>query len=413
MIVTMINNLIARVLHNPLVMGAFLLFACSSCSGDDSAATPPAKPATAKGSTIPEIRLVPAFPKLTFKRPVWMEQAPGDANSVFVIEQAGRVLVFDKSKDSDKPEVFLDIVDKTLSYAHGGHDEEGMLALAFDPDFAKNRTFYIHYNASKPRRGIIASFKTEKDNPLRADMDSEEVILEVEKPFGNHCGCCLRFGPDGYLYATFGDGGAAGDPHKNGQKLDTLLGKMLRIDVRREEGGLKYAIPKDNPFVDRKGTRPEIWAYGLRNAWRMSFDPATGDLWTGDVGQNLWEEIDIVTKGGNYGWRAREGAHVFDAKSDTPDKPIDPVVEYGRRDGWSVTGGYVYRGKRQASLQGVYIYGDYVFGTIWGLRYKDGKVIDHRVLLKQPKNIASFAEDADGEVYVLAFDGKIYRIEAK
>lgn len=398
--------------NTPLIVAALALIPSSSCSGQESAATTPPKP-VAKDSTIPEIELVSAYPDLTFERPVWMLQAPGDDKHVFVLEQSGRILVFEHSKGTTKTEVFLDIVAKTLSYSNGGHDEEGLLALAFDPDFAKNRTFYIHYNASRPRRGIIARFRTQRDNPLRADKASEEVILEVNKPFGNHNGCCLLFGPDNYLYATFGDGGAAGDPHNNGQKLNTLLSKMLRIDVRRGDGGRNYAIPKDNPFVNRKDARGEIWAYGLRNVWRMSFDPATGDLWAGDVGQNEWEEIDIVTRGANYGWKAREGAHVYDRGTKTPDPPIDPIIEYGRDAGWSVTGGYVYRGKNQPSLQGVYLYGDYVFGTIWGLRYKDGKVTDHRVLLKQPKNIASFAEDAEGEVYVLAFDGKIYRIVAK
>jgi len=240
------------------------------------------------------------------------------------------------------------------------------------------------------------------------------VILEVDQPYGNHNGATVLFGPDGYLYISLGDGGSAFDPQDNGQNLSTLLGTILRIDVDREQDGHAYAIPPDNPFVDRPGARGEIWAYGLRNVWRMSFDRETGDLWAGDVGQNKWEEIDLITRGGNYGWRIREAAHPFKAGT-PPDPMIDPVVEYPQRRGqgrsrelvgMSITGGCVYRGRSQPQLAGVYLYGDYVTGRIWALRYEDGRVTAHRQVFDGPPrvHISSFGEDADGELYVCSFD---------
>jgi len=381
---------------------------CSAARADE----PTSRPAKADAD-IPDIRLVEAFPGLTFQRPVWMTQVPGDPGRMFLVEQAGRIHVFKNERDTAESSLFLDWSDKTLSYASGGHNEEGLLCLAFDPDYARNGTFYIHYNASKPHRGVIARFQVSKDDPNRADPAGETVILDVPKPFGNHCGCCLLFGPDGYLYATFGDGGAAGDPYNNGQNLKTLLGKMLRIDVHHAGKDAPYSIPQDNPFADRKDARPEIWAYGLRNVWRMSFDRKTQDLWAGDVGQNAWEEIDLIARGGNYGWRVREGKHPFDRKAKPIEKGIEPLIEYGRRDGMSVTGGYVYRGKKHPQMQGVYFYADYVSGTVWGARFDDGKLVQNRVVLRQPSNISSFAEDADGELYILAFDRKILRVQPK
>ena len=248
-------------------------------------------------------------------------------------------------------------------------------------------------------------------DPDRADPDSEKVILEVRQPYGNHNGCCLLFGPDKYLYMSLGDGGWANDPHGHGQDLSTLLGTILRIDVNAEQGGPGYTIPLDNPFVNTRGARSEIWAYGLRNVWRMSFDRATGDLWAGDVGQDRWEEIDLIIKGGNYGWNVREGKHPFRRVRAPPRHMVDPVVEYGRWEGMSVTGGYVYRGQRLKRLYGAYVYADYVSGRIWAIRYRDGKVTAHREILNQPKNIASFGEGADGELYLLAFDGRIYVLQ--
>lgn len=375
-----------------------------------------------KAAAIPDVTLKRVFPALTFERPVWMCQAPGDATHMYVVEQAGRIFVFRNEDWVTERVTFLDLRKRVLSYASGGHNEEGMLGLAFDPGAAKYPQFFVHYNADNPLRGVIARFDTKQGTPPRADPDSEKSVLEVPKPFGNHCGCCLLFGPDGYLYASFGDGGAAGDPFNHAQNLNSLLGKILRIDTRRETvAGRRYSSPDDNPFVKDEGARSEIWAYGLRNVWRMSFDRKTGDLWAGDVGQDRWEEIDLITRGGNYGWRVREGNHPFSRKTrptySRGTRPantiIGPVVEYEHSEGLSITGGYVYRGKRFPELQGVYLYADYVLGTIWGLRHEKGKLQGHRVVLRQSRNIASFAEDAQGELYVLCFDGGIYRIEAK
>ncbi len=246
----------------------------------------------------------------------------------------------------------------------------------------------------------------------------------MPQPFWNHKGGELAFGPDGYLYLGLGDGGAGGDPFNSGQNTNNLLAKILRIDVNSRSSPLNYAIPRDNPFAHATNARPEIFAYGLRNPWRYSWDKKTGDLWVGDVGQDLWEEVDLVTNGGNYGWSIREGAHHF---KDAPPggRYTDPVLEYTHRAnlqsqgmfpdhsiGLCIIGGYVYRGKQFPALQGIYIYGDASLGTIWGFRYDHSakKVGEHGQLLRQPDNIDSFAQDAGGELYVLMSDGKIFQL---
>ncbi len=273
---------------------------------------------------------------------------------------------------------------------------------------------------------MLSRFTVNQDNPNQADPESEHVILEVEQPWGNHNGSTVLFGPDGYMYISLGDGGSAADPLGSGQDLSTLLGTILRIDIDRQPDGRAYAIPADNPFVNQPGARDEIWAYGLRNVWRMSFDRKTGDLWAGDVGQNAWEEIDLIVKGGNYGWNVREGSHPFRGSSSGP--LIDPVAEYPQRRGreivgLSVTGGYVYRGSEQKALYGVYLYADYVTGRIWGLRYEDGRLRDHWEASSPTPRVfvASFGEDEAGELYICGFDGldgrgggagRIYRVVA-
>ncbi len=370
------------------------------------------------GKQRPQVTLERAFP-LDFKRPVQLVHAGDDR--LFVVEQLGRVMLFENRADVESARVFLDIHTKV----HFGHNEEGLLSLAFDPHYPDNGSFYVYYSANRPRRTVLSRFQRSASDPGAADPASEQVILEQEQPFGNHKGGTILFGPDGFLYLSLGDGGSAGDPFDNGQKLSTLLGKIIRIDVAREEAGRPYAIPADNPFLTRPGARGEIWAYGLRNVWRMSFDRKTGDLWAGDVGQNAWEEVDLIVKGGNYGWRIREGAHPFG--DGTPQDPlIDPLAEYPQRlgreiVGLSITGGHVYRGRRIAGLEGAYVYGDYVSGRIWALRYSGGKVLDHREIFSPPPSvyIASFGEDAEGELYICSFDqpdgrgggnGHIYRL---
>jgi glucose/arabinose dehydrogenase len=377
-------------------------------------------------STLPSVHLKRAFGQLEFHRPVQVTHA-GD-NRLFVVEQNGRIQVFENSSDHGTPDVFLDIRSKVRRK----DNEEGLLSLAFHPRYPANGFFYVYYSASGPRRGILSRFKVSADDPNRAEPDSERVILEVDQPYGNHNGATVLFGPDGYLYMSLGDGGSAFDPQDNGQNLSTLLGSILRIDVDREQDDHAYAIPSDNPFVDRPDARGEIWAYGLRNVWRMSFDRETGDLWAGDVGQNTWEEIDLITRGGNYGWRIREAAHPF--KDGTPPDPmIDPVIEYPQRRGkgrsmelvgMSITGGYVYRGRSQPPLAGLYLYADYVTGRIWAMRYENDGVAAHRRVFDGPPRvyISSFGEDADGELYICSFDGpdgrgggtgRLYRVVVK
>lgn len=389
--------------------------ATTACARGQEPSSRPA--AAAQGSsTLPSVRPVRVFGRLSFQRPVGLVDAGDDR--LFVLEQRGRIRVFENRPDVETAGVFLDI----RSGVHMRHNEEGLLSLAFHPHYAENRHFYVYYTASDPRRGVLARYTTSADDPDLADPASERVILEVDQPYGNHNGGTVLFGPDGFLYLGLGDGGSANDPKGNGQDLSTLLGTVLRIDV---DGAEPYSVPPDNPFVDRPGARPEIWAYGLRNPWRMSFDPVTGELWVGDVGQNTWEEIDVIQPGGNYGWNIREGAHPF--RSGTPDGPlIDPVVEYPQRRGrtivgLSVTGGHVYRGGAMPGLYGAYIYGDYVTGRIWALRRENGVVTEHGEIFAPPPKayISSFGEDADGELYFCAFDeldgrgggrGRIYRL---
>jgi glucose/arabinose dehydrogenase len=360
-------------------------------------------------SPIPRVELKAAFPNLPpFERPVWMTQPNDGTGRFFVVEQIGRIHVFANDRNTAQSKLFLDLTGQTGVV----HNEEGLLCMAFHPDYKKNGKFYVYYSAQRPRRTVLSEFQVSKTDPDKADLKSERILFEVTQPYGNHKGSTTLFGPDGNLYVSLGDGGDAGDPHGNGQSLKTPLGKILRINVDSQSSGKPYGIPLDNPFASGSGgALPEIWAYGLRNVWRMSFDRKTGALWAGDVGQDAWEEVDLIEKGGNYGWNYREGKHEFRGKPPPSARLIDPVYDYGRGSGVCVTGGYVYRGKKFPALEGIYIFADYVMGTIWGIRYERAKPLQYREMLRQPKNIASFAEDVDGELYVIAFDGKIYEME--
>jgi uncharacterized repeat protein (TIGR03806 family) len=359
-----------------------------------------------------DYRLVQAFPNLRFRRPLWIGSPPDGTNRLFVMEQDGRIQWFENRPDVRKAELALDITDRV----YRKHNEEGLLGLAFHPGFARNRTLFLHYSANDPRRGVVSRFRTDSKRS-RIDRRSERVVLEQPQPWGNHNGGDLQFGPDGLLYITFGDGGAGGDPLGSGQDLGTWLGSMLRIDV---DGGQPYRVPADNPFLDVPGARPEIWACGLRNVWRFSFDPLTGDLWAGDVGQNAWEEIDLLVKGGNYGWNAREGKHAFRgrrrSRSQTQPVPargplLDPVVDFDTSQARSITGGVVYRGQRHSGLRGTYLFADYATGYVWGLRHDGTRMTGLRVLARL-QGISSFGTDQDGEVYATAFDGRIYTFAA-
>ncbi len=350
-------------------------------------------------------RPVEAFPALRFENPLFIAQPRDGADRFFVVEQGGRVLAFDK--DADKADVALDIKPKIRLT----HNEEGLLGLAFHPRFKSNNYVFLFYSVAKsnPRRSRVSRFTYDPGRGV-IDPASEKKILEVRKMYGNHNGGMIEFGPDGYLYVSLGDGGGQGDPQSNGQNTGTLLGKILRINVDRSADGKPYAIPLDNPLLADPAARPEIWAYGFRNVWRFSFDRETGALWAGDVGERSWEEIDIVKKGGNYGWNVREGKHPF---KETGEKGpfIEPVLDLGRGDAQSVTGGYVYRGKRLKDLTGAYIYGDFMTGKIWALRY-DGKKAEQEQIA-QGELISSFGEDREGEIYFTSYDGKVYTLERK
>lgn len=333
--------------------------------------------------------------------PVHLASPPSDAR-LFVVEQAGRIRII-AADGRLRPTPFLDIADRVRS---GG--ERGLLSVAFHPRYATNGYFYVNYTDLQGHTRV-ERYAVSQD-PDVADPQSATLILRVEQPFANHNGGLNLFGSDGMLYIGMGDGGSAGDPLGNGQNSNTLLGALLRIDVDR---GDPYTIPPDNPFA-RSGGRGEIWAIGLRNPWRFAFDPETGLLYIADVGQNLWEEVNVVPAGRagvNYGWNIMEGAHCF--RSDTCDRNglVPPVLEYGHDEGCSITGGDVYRGTRLPSLVGHYFYADYCGGWIRSFRTRDGAAADHRRWeVGSLGQITSFGEDARGELYVLSSNGRVYRL---
>jgi glucose/arabinose dehydrogenase len=349
-------------------------------------------------------------------RPIVLTHAGDGSDRVFVATQHGVIHVFANDQKVKETSIFLDISprvrydDKT--------NEEGFLGLAFHPRFKDNGELFVFYtDRSAKLTNVLSRFRVRQDDPARGDPASEEQLLRVERPFWNHDGGTIAFGPDGYLYVALGDGGAANDPFDNAQNLKTLLGSVLRLDIDRKADGKPYAIPKDNPFVARADARPEIWAYGLRNVWRMAFDRKTGKLWAGDVGQNLYEEIDILRAGGNFGWKRREGLHPFESKGSGP-RPelIEPIWEYRHDIGRSITGGAVYRGQRLPELEGAYLYGDYISTKLWALWYDEakGRVVANRPLRDRNHALLSFGADEQGDIYYLTHTTSgqgIYRFE--
>jgi glucose/arabinose dehydrogenase len=354
-----------------------------------------------------EVELEPAFPALRFTRPLALESPRDGTNRLFVVEQSGRILVFPNDSAATKTKKFLDI--RSLVNSEG--NEEGLLGLAFHPSYRENGFLYVNYTASHPRRTVIARYQVSAADPDAADHESGRILLEFDQPFSNHNGGQLAFGPDGFLYVATGDGGSGGDPYGNGQSLSTLLGKILRIDVDAPRGGKNYGIPPDNPFA---GTafRGEIWAYGLRNPWRFSFDPDDGKLWAGDVGQDRIEEVDIIEKGRNYGWNRMEGSTCFQpARNCDTTGLVLPVWEYTHQEGVCVTGGFVYHGSRRPDLRRTYICADYANGKIWSLRLETPGKAKATRLTESRLPIASFGVDTAGELYVCSFDGLIYRFK--
>jgi hypothetical protein len=341
-----------------------------------------------------------------FDLPLHVTHAGDGSGRLFVVEQRGRIKIVRNGIVAST--AFLDITGRVTCCG-----ETGLLSVAFPPGYASKGYFYVDYTATinNQLKSVVARYHV-TGNPDVADPNSEEVLLTVDQPFSNHNGGQLAFGPDGFLYISLGDGGSGGDPGNRAQNQGELLGKILRIDV--ESGVAPYAVPLSNPFVGVSGYRPEIWALGLRNPWRLSFDRATGDLWIGDVGQNAWEEIDfqrVTSRGGeNYGWNVMEGAHCYNASTCNQTGLTLPIAEYDHTVGCSVTGGRVHRNATEAALDGIYFFGDYCSGRIWGLR-PNGAGWQVRLLLDTPFNISSFGEDEAGSLYFTDLaGGSLYRL---
>ncbi len=379
------------------ILLAVSLIACGSSSNSQTAS-----PLIQSANPAENVSLVEAFPALEFRSSIFLTAVP-DGNRLAVIEQAGKVRVFENTDDVAETVTVLDLTDRLLS---GG--EQGLLGMAFDPDFTLNGFVYFNYSMSNPRRNVVARMRwdTATDRVL---AETEKTILEIEQPFSNHNGGMLAFGPDGFLYIGVGDGGSGGDPAGHGQNRTTLLGNVLRVDVHPNDIDAPYVVPASNPFVNDPCCRPEIYAFGFRNPYRFSFDRASGALWVPDVGQNAIEEINIVEAGGNYGWNIFEGTREFSDEQSTINHK-QPVFEYDHSQGSSITGGYVYRGEAVPSLNGMYLYADYVSNTVWALAIDaDGSA--RNIVLGAVRNPVSFGESADGEVFIVTHNNGIVSIQ--
>ncbi|MBL1276913.1 MAG: PQQ-dependent sugar dehydrogenase [Ectothiorhodospiraceae bacterium] len=375
----------------------------------------------ASNNGFPEIALERVFATVSMRKPLALLEAPFVPVATekfrgttlpriwYVVEQAGRVLRLQQFGATLQTSTFVDLG----RWVESGPNEAGLLGMALDPQFERNGRVYLSYTKKgSPLISVLSRWHS-IDGGRTLEPDSERILLEVAQPYSNHNGGNVQFGSDGYLYWGLGDGGSAGDPKGNGQNTQTLLGSILRLHVTGDVSGevnheKTYQIPPDNPFV-KEGGKPEIYAYGLRNPWRWSFDRQTGKLWLADVGQNAWEEINIVTRGANYGWNLREGAHCY---SDGCKRKglSEPIAEYSHDDGCSVTGGYVYRGKTFPALYGVYLFADFCSGKIWGLPPTGDGRYQKQLLIKSGLNISSFAEDRAGELYVVDLGGKVFNI---
>ena len=364
----------------------------------------------------------------TFSAPILMLQAPGNTANWYVVQQTGIVYTFANQANVSSKRVFIDVSAQIAVNASGSGDERGLLGMAFHPNYPTDPRAYLFYSANAGSQLVsrVVEYRT-RDNGQTLDSTSGVTILQLNKPESNHNGGNIAFGPDGYLYIGTGDGGGGGDAHGsigNGQRLSSLLGKILRIDVNGSAGGMHYGIPAGNPFAGGAvcnndtgaftANCPEIYAYGFRNPWRWSFDTVSGELWVGDVGQDTWEEVDRVTVGGNYGWRCREGAHDYNtACGANAGSAIDPIAEYSHSYGHAVTGGYVYRGSAIPALAGRYVFGDYQSGRIWQVAH-DATLPTQEVTtsFESGLNISSFAQDPSGEIYVVNLGGTLHKLRA-
>ena len=378
-------------------------------------ATPTQAPTPLQASVTPSPQGITAFPEARsfawelllngLERPVAISE-PGDGSGrLYVVEQPGAIRIYQGG--ILLPEPFLDIRQRVGSRGN----EQGLLGLAFHPAYSQNGQFYVNYTDLNGD-SVIARFSVSGDDANRADAGSEQQLMLIRQPYPNHNGGSVVFGPDGFLYLGLGDGGSGGDPQGNAQSLNTRLGKILRINV---DNGNPFTIPADNPFSEAGAE--EIWAYGLRNPWRFSFDRLTGDLYVADVGQNAWEEVNFLPAGSppgaNFGWDYREGMHPYEGTPPGGIELIDPVAEYDHAQGCSVTGGYVYRGEALPAWKGVYLYGDFCSGKIWGLARSPDGAWQNQVLFETGLSISSFGEDAAGELYLTDLNGGVYRLMAR
>ena len=383
-----------------LLVCALLLLplGCGGGGGSDGAAPP---------SPVPPPALALSGFVAGLDLPIGLEAPDDGTGRLFVIEQGGTIRIIQAG--AVLPTAFLDI---TARLESGG--EKGLLGLAFHPSFGANRRFFVHYTrrVGVQLQSVISEFASSAIDPNLGDPASERILLVVDQPFDNHNGGQLAFSPDGFLYIAFGDGGSGNDPQGNGQNLLTLLGKILRIDVDgTPSAGLQYAIPADNPFVGVG--RPEIWALGLRNPWRFSFDSPTGRLFAGDVGQGNWEEVDLITRGGNFGWVIAEGNHCFPPGSSCSMAGfIAPIAEYDHvTGGTAVIGGFVYRGSSIPGLTGTYVFGDLSSGRVWGLTQDASNAWQQTLLLTHALTVSAFGRDAAGELYLVDYgNGAVLRL---
>ena len=411
--------------HAMPVLIAFAL-GCATGSVDTSQESPETKPEVpvplirtmTQPCSIPPapilgaMSLKPVIPADELERPLWFGVVPGQSDLYLIAQQAGSILAFDSRS--------FELVGEVLNInVLRNNNEEGLLGVAFHPDFEQNGRAFVHYSASNPRRSVIAEYQRSTNERLKLDATTERILMEIEQPFGNHNGGDLRFGPDGYLYIALGDGGSAGDPLYHGQNRESRLGTILRIDIDRpdEACNTPYGIPDDNPFAPERcmpgqenNDAPEIYAWGFRNVWRMSFDRSSGALYAADVGQDMFEEVNRVKLGGNYGWNQTEGHVCFTEPCDTSLFEA-PLLTYSRQVGRSITGGFVYRGSRWPSLWGQYVFGDFESGKIWSI---DPDAVDpeQTLLVDSGERITSFGENSAGEIFVVTFDSGVLTFDA-